>query len=604
MEPTLHDQTLLSTNGDLAERIAFAKSIGNHLVDSFRLRQAIVRTARRYYEEKGIPGAELDQLAPEPTPPPAWRGMPTTGNVKIFALLIDFSDHPHTIDADDIDDALFGKPTNGAPYESLAAYYWRASYNKLDFSGGTTLGWYRAGKKRATIATTKDGREALIKEAIQHFNNQGHDFSQYDNNNNGEIDYFLVFWTGPNTGWGSFWWGYQTRFSDSNFKVDGVSLGKYSWQWESNPVGQAFNPRVAIHETGHALGLPDYYDYDGKVGPDGGVGGADMMDANQFDHNCFSKWMLDWLEPTIVGSGTKTVTLDPSASDTDCVAVWPGLDSGDLFSEYFMVQNRYKAGNDVGLPAEGLMIWHVDAKLDASGNNFVCNNSFSDHKLLRLMEADGEEDIEANRGFDIKDFFVPGDAFGPTTKPSSMAYNGKDTGVEVNDITASNGQMSALIKAGKAGLKLAHAMWVHGHSVEIEYPERLSSQIRRGYYIQVRGKPFKDNWFHYAIPTPVIVDGKRLVVGSVMIRFRSGPGTVIHAVHIYDGETKIASYDGQKLTSQGSFHWPRFDVPKHPLIKWGLGVSIGVKFNDDANLPNNKLLLEISSVGCDFLLET
>jgi hypothetical protein len=151
-------------------------------------------------------------------------------------------------------------------------------------------------------------------------------------------------------------------------------------------------------------------------------------------------------------------------------------------------------------------------------------------------------------------------------------------------------------------LKLAHAMWVHGHNMQIEYPERLYLQKRMGLYIQVEGKPFTSNWLHFAIPTPVIVDGKRLRVGSVMIRFRTGPGASVHAVHIYDGEKKIAAHDGLNLSPQKGFVWPRFDVPTHPDIKWGLGISIGVKFGDSANLPPNKLLVQVSAAGCDFMV--
>lgn len=152
-------------------------------------------------------------------------------------------------------------------------------------------------------------------------------------------------------------------------------------------------------------------------------------------------------------------------------------------------------------------------------------------------------------------------------------------------------------------LKIAHAMWVHGHSMEIEYPERLSEQARKGFYVSTRGMPFTSNWFHFAIPTPVIVDGNRLLVGSVMIRFRTGPSASVHAVHIYDGEEKIVAHDSLALSPQGSFIFSRFDVPTHPAIKWGLGISIGVKFGDGANLPPNKLLVEISAAGCDFMLK-
>lgn len=149
-------------------------------------------------------------------------------------------------------------------------------------------------------------------------------------------------------------------------------------------------------------------------------------------------------------------------------------------------------------------------------------------------------------------------------------------------------------------LKLAHAMWTHGHGGHIEYPDRISLETRYGSLIRFRGKPFTSNWVHFEVPTPVIVDGRRLRVGSVMIRFRAGPGAYVHAVHVWDGERRIAAYDGLNLSPRG-FIWPRFDVPNHPYIGFGLGISVGVKFGDGANLPSNKLLVDISSAGCDFV---
>ncbi|MBN1581157.1 MAG: hypothetical protein JXA89_10670 [Anaerolineae bacterium] len=246
MEPKPREERdMLAASADLGKRRVFADRIGNHRVDGYRLKRAAVRTASKYYQERGLINLPK-RYAALPASPPAWRGIPTTGTVNIFALLIEFDDHTHTVVAGAIHDALFGDPTFGTPYESLAAYYERASYNQRHLSGGTTFGWYQAGQDRSAVATNQAGREALIKEAIQYFNVQGHDFSQYDNTGNGQIDYFLVFWTGPHTGWGTFWWGYQTRFSDSTFTVDGVRLGDYAWQWESSPVGAEFNPLVAI----------------------------------------------------------------------------------------------------------------------------------------------------------------------------------------------------------------------------------------------------------------------------------------------------------------------------------------------------------------------
>jgi hypothetical protein len=152
-------------------------------------------------------------------------------------------------------------------------------------------------------------------------------------------------------------------------------------------------------------------------------------------------------------------------------------------------------------------------------------------------------------------------------------------------------------------LRLAHAMWTHGHGVQIEYPDRLALERRYGFFIRLRGKPFTSNWVHFEVPTPVIVDGQRLRVGSVMVRFRTGSGASVHAVHVWDGERRIATYNGLNLSSR-VFRTPRFGVPNHPYIRRGLGISFGVKFGDSANLPKNKLLVDISSAGCDFIVKT
>jgi M6 family metalloprotease-like protein len=460
MEPlSPEEHGRLAAAGELRERIAFAMQIGNHLVDAVRLRQAIVRTARLYLESQGLTRRQIEDVAPTFLPPPDWRGMPTTGSARIFALLIEFSDCPHTIASAAIRAGLFGSPASGFPEESLSAYYRRSSYGLLDLSG-TVLGWYNTGRSRWSVEMSPCGREALIKEALWHFASQGHDFVQYDHDGSGTIDYFLVFWTGPDTGWSSFWWGYETRFLDSTFRIDGLRLANYSWLPEVSPgfpAGQFFT-RTAIHETGHALGLPDLYDYDDSAGPRGGVGGFDVMDRAG-DHNCLSKWMLGWLSPEVIGRGQRTADLAPSASSGDCVAVWPGLLDGKVFTELYMVQHRASLGNDTGLsgaglaesPKAGLAIWHVDATLQANGLDFAFDNSRTRHKYLRLMEADGQEHIEQGGSFTTDDLYVPGRTFGPHTRPSSVRYNTRQSWVLVDDIAPSDRGMSARVGLQKPG---------------------------------------------------------------------------------------------------------------------------------------------------------
>lgn len=422
----------LQAEGLLAERRHGAAAAGNYRAELPTLKQAITRLARDTLLRRGQAPDLIERLLPPPAPPPARRGMPTTGAVNIFALLIDFSDHEHELTREHIDKQLFGSPTNGFPYESLVHYYDRASYGKLMLSG-TTFAWHRATISRAKVKTTDEGREALIREALNQLEDNGEDFTVYDADGDGVIDYFLVFWSGPTTGWRTFWWGQTCRFSDHTFKIGGCRLGKYSWQPEEKEVGKGFNVRTPIHETGHALGLPDLYDYEEDEGPKGGVGNIDMMDNSRYDFNCFSKWLLGWLEPVVVSSGSQTLTLS-SSSDTDassCVAIWPGLEQGDIFSEMFMVELRRRTQNDKHFPAAGLLVWHIDARLDEAGEGFAYDNSYTSHKLVRLMEADGREHIEAGGDADTADSYKVGTTIAAWTWPSSAWYSGKPSGVVV-----------------------------------------------------------------------------------------------------------------------------------------------------------------------------
>ena len=455
LEPPTREQIQkYKQDGTYAARVAAAKAIGNHLMDPEVVAHLNYRVRRLALEAQGLSESEINKIL---APPPSRRGMPTTGVVKVLAILVAFSNYPPITSASFVEEKLFG-PANvydpTYPYESQRAYYLRASYNQLDIQGNV-LGWYTTSYPRSQVSETTAGRENLIKEVLNYYDQQGHDFTQYDNDNDGTIDYFLVFWTGPHGEWASFWWGYQTSFSDSTYRLDGKRLRKYSWQWElyNYPSGQ-FSPRTAIHETGHALGLPDYYDYDDSIGPKGGVGGFDMMDSSNYDHNCFSKFVLDWITPAVFSAGNQVYNLRASGAYPEAVIFFPGASSGDIFNEYFMVQNRYATMNDDRLVSinsgnVGLAVWHVNARLNTSGTNFMYDNSYTSLKLLRLVQADGLDEIELGvRGFDSGDFFRPGKELGPSTYPNTSRYDGTPTGMGMTDIQGSGSQISFRLFSG------------------------------------------------------------------------------------------------------------------------------------------------------------
>jgi subtilisin family serine protease len=141
---------------------------------------------------------------------------------------------------------------------------------------------------------------------------------------------------------------------------------------------------------------------------------------------------------------------------------------------------------------------------------------------------------------------------------------------------------------------IAHANWIHGTSVEVEYPDRLNLFSKKGFYTLVEGKPDTTNWFHFALPTPVIVDNKRLKLESVILMFVTQPDAVVTNVHIYDGYQKIEAFDSLSMT--GSHLFERFDV-LNLLVRYGIGISIGVKFGKQST--NN--LMAFVSAGGDFI---
>lgn len=143
--------------------------------------------------------------------------------------------------------------------------------------------------------------------------------------------------------------------------------------------------------------------------------------------------------------------------------------------------------------------------------------------------------------------------------------------------------------------EIAHRMWIHGTSVQVEFPERLSSIRRLGYYTSVVGEPDSSNWFHFAIPTPSVVDNDGKPIGSVSLSFRTGIQAVVRDVHIWDGFTNLARHNDINLT--GTQYHKRLGIANVPHVGEGIGVSIGVDFG--AGFSFHRRIIFVGA-GCDF----
>ncbi len=432
--------------------------------------KAFFKLNRARLQASGLPPSEqaraLNRGPMRAFPYAAKPELKSTGAPKTITLLVDFADTKADdvlpgLTRDRIDQNIYGTGTAEAqgfkPFESMREYYRRASGGKLEIEGNV-VGWIRMSKDRSTYEPTypsgaNDIEKAhidnqalfdLVSEALDQVDSST-DFTKYDNDNDGDIDLITIMYAGPDNGWGGFWWAYRWVFfvnDASNKKFDGKRLKQFVFQFVEPRAQTDFDPRTLIHEYGHALGLPDYYDYQSGIGPDGGVGGLDIMAGNKGNHNALSRWLLDWIEPLVITPNNPgKVTLVPSGSNqagVKAVAVFPGLvQTNTPGQELFVIENRFQVGNDAGksdMPNTGLLVWHVEATPNNNDDDFRYDNSFTDRKLVRLVRAHTDKDFLDGENAASQDYYVPGKEFTPTSVPSSKGYGNVRTNIAVTNI--------------------------------------------------------------------------------------------------------------------------------------------------------------------------
>lgn len=168
-------------------------------------------------------------------------------------------------------------------------------------------------------------------------------------------------------------------------------------------------------------------------------------------------------------------------------------------------------------------------------------------------------------------------------------YTGPHRAVEADDIAG--------ITSLYGGFAIEHAMWTHGTDLHVEVDANVESLRRFGFFTRVVGKPNTTNWYHFAIPTAVIVTGNRLAFARAMLRFvTGGTNAVVRDVHIYDGSSRIVAHQAVNLS--GSQPFAVFGVPHKPDVFWGAGISIGV--TTGAGTATDRRM-DFISAGIDFL---
>ncbi len=147
---------------------------------------------------------------------------------------------------------------------------------------------------------------------------------------------------------------------------------------------------------------------------------------------------------------------------------------------------------------------------------------------------------------------------------------------------------------GGAGA-LENATWIHGNAALIEHPGRIESQRYYGFFNRIIGKRNTNNWIHFALPTPVIEDGRRLIMDRFMLRAATGNAATLRDVHIRDGERVVALLN--EVNRSGSLGFEKFGVAQMKAVQWGISVSLGFDFGSGSAAQRR---VDLISAGFDF----
>jgi M6 family metalloprotease-like protein len=414
------------------------------------------------------------------------RGSPLSGDLPVVLVQGLFADSPEPhVTAQDLQASLFDGPS---PYGTLSEYYEEVSGGRLSVTG-TALPWFRTSLTMAQTVGSyyglgEDARTgAYLLETLAGVDG-GFDFGAFDNDgpdgipNSGDDDgyvdavAFQFLEISASCGGPAIWphrsrlqyWNEDVPFITNDPAQGGglIKVNDYTIQSAVDCGGMEVQKATTIaHELGHVLGLPDLYDSSQGLLPEQRrwvVGCWDLMAAGAW--GCGTSNREDWVRPTHLGGwekmllgwvgGLETVpavldeeyTLEPIQDSEQVLRIplEPGLPGSR--GEYLLIEYRTKEGFDQDLPASGVLVYHVDPKIQRNRPCDTCPQVY----MVELLEADGNNTLRlnfqqgGNRG-------EAGDAwgvFGPgkltnNTYPSTRLTSGAESPVTIYQISLDGG---------------------------------------------------------------------------------------------------------------------------------------------------------------------
>lgn len=428
--------------------------------------------------------------------------LPSLGKHKIPVILVEFSDVEFSVENPKatFDKYLNGKelfnketdPEMGQNYASVAKYFKDMSFGKFE-PEFEVYGPVNLGKPLATYGagySSEENMGLLLTDACTAVDNEV-DFTQYDSNDDGNIDLIYIIYAGFSqsiAGNSTDCIHPKSGYLSLAKSFDGMDVKRYGVNNELNgtPADQANGPIINgiglfCHEFSHCMGLPDLYPKSGSIAEaciNQNMDYWSLMDAGEYTANgyrptAYTAWereRLGWME---IGTLTGPSNVELKSLDEGGAAFRIYNDKDETGHEYYIVENVQNNGWNKNLFGNGLMVTHVDYLSSQFSLGGCKVNNTGGHPRMHVMAADGmfvpeyflgstiedsyitflkehNADLVAKYGgqvFSIEDYKAEaaGDLFPGTSNATSLTddsqpmkawtYNGETMGKPITDIT-------------------------------------------------------------------------------------------------------------------------------------------------------------------------
>ncbi|MBO5678819.1 MAG: M6 family metalloprotease domain-containing protein [Bacteroidaceae bacterium] len=406
--------------------------------------------------------------------------VPTMGEIHVPVILVEYADVKLSLnDAN----TRFDKQFNGDDYKDAGGYGSVKEYfedqsdgqfiPRFDIIGPVTLSKKRDyyGENNGDIIDPN--AQAMITEACR-LADESADFSKYDNNGDGYVDFLYVIYAGygesansstlANTVW-------PHKFQIDPLALDGVKVSLYACSNElDGDKGTNMDGIGSVcHEFSHCLGLPDFYATNYASGAFG-MDNWSVLHSGNYNNGSHTPCGYTGYEKDFLG-WKKLIVLD---EPTDIV-LKPMSEGGDAYkivndanpNEYYIIENHKKSKWDSHIAAEGMLVIHVDYSESAWQNNTVNNDP--SHQRMTIIPADNKL-----TGSSLSGDVYPGSAknteLTSTSTPAATVYVGEYMGKDLTNISKNGDDVSlSFMKGALLVPKLDEASDITGSGFSISW---------------------------------------------------------------------------------------------------------------------------------------